>query len=150
VRRSDYLIKRALFALTTIFVAITLNFFLFRVLPGDAVRSLARVPRATTALRHSLEVQFGLDKPKWEQYLIYLRELARGNMGISFTNQQPVWTNLREDLANTIPMVALGTLFAIVIGSCQRGGAAPGWTKSARTSRLRSTRSRPNGSRSSC
>jgi ABC-type dipeptide/oligopeptide/nickel transport system permease component len=116
VRRTDYLLKRTAFAFATVFVAITLNFFLFRVLPGDAVRSLARVPHATAALRHSLEVEFGLDRPIWVQYVIYLRELAHGNMGISFTNQQPVWDNLREDLANTIPMVALGTFIAIVVG----------------------------------
>jgi ABC-type dipeptide/oligopeptide/nickel transport system permease component len=116
VGRTDYLIKRASFAIATVFVAITINFFLFRVLPGDAVRNLARVPRASAELRHSLEEQFGLDKPKWEQYFIYLKELAHGNMGISFANQQPVWANLREDLANTIPMVTLGTFFAILIG----------------------------------
>lgn len=114
--RADYLIKRALFAVATVFVAITINFFLFRVLPGDAVRNLSRVPRATEELRHSLEVQFGLDKPVWEQYLIYLRELLHGNMGISFSNQQPVWSNLREDLANTIPVAALGTVVAIIVG----------------------------------
>jgi ABC-type dipeptide/oligopeptide/nickel transport system permease component len=116
VRRADYLIKRVAFAIVTVFVAITLNFFLFRVLPGDAVRNLSRVPRASEELRHSLEVQFGLDKPLWEQYLIYLRELFHGNMGISFSDQQPVWNNLREALFNTIPMAALGTLIAIVIG----------------------------------
>ena len=116
MHRADYLIKRLAFALATVFVAITLNFFLFRVLPGNAVRNLSRVPHATPALQRALEQQFGLDKPKWEQYLIYLRELAHGNMGVSFTNQQPVWTNLRQDLANTIPMVGLGTLVAIVIG----------------------------------
>ncbi len=116
MRRADYVIKRASFAVATVFVAITLNFFLFRVLPGTAVRNLSRVPHATEALRRSLAEQFGLDKPKWEQYLIYLKELVHGNMGISFTNQQPVWTNLREDLANTIPMVSLGTVFAILIG----------------------------------
>jgi ABC-type dipeptide/oligopeptide/nickel transport system permease component len=99
-----------------VFVAITINFFLFRVLPGDAVRNLSRVPRATEELMHSLEVQFGLDKPIWQQYLIYLRELFHGNMGISFSNQQPVWDNLREALMNTIPMAALGTSH-IVIGS---------------------------------
>lgn len=116
MRRGDYLIKRALFAAMTVFVAITLNFFLFRVLPGDAVRNLARVPRATPELRQALERQFGLDRPLWVQYLIYLRELARGNMGISFTNQQPVWSNLREALFNTIPMATLGTGVAILIG----------------------------------
>jgi ABC-type dipeptide/oligopeptide/nickel transport system permease component len=130
VRRTDYLIKRAFFALATVFVAITLNFFLFRVLPGDAVRNLSRVPHATAALRHSLEVEFGLDKPKWEQYLIYLRELTHGNMGISFTNQQPVWDNLREDLANTIPMVALGTFVAIAIGIVT--GVLSAWRRGTR------------------
>jgi ABC-type dipeptide/oligopeptide/nickel transport system permease component len=116
VRRTDYVVKRILFALATVFVAITINFFMFRVLPGDAVRSLARVPHASAQLRHSLEAEFGLDKPKWEQYVIYLRELFHGNMGVSFTNQQPVFDNLREDLGNTIPMVTLGTMIAIVIG----------------------------------
>lgn len=116
MRRADYLIKRVVFAVVTVFVAITLNFFLFRVLPGDAVRNLARVPRASESLRHSLEVQFGLDKPMWQQYLIYLRELLKGNMGISFTNQQPVWSNLREALGNTIPMALLGTVVAIILG----------------------------------
>lgn len=116
MHRADYVIKRAAFAVITVFVAITLNFFLFRVLPGDAVRNLSRVPRATEELMHSLEVQFGLDKPIWEQYLIYLRELFHGNMGISFSNQQPVWDNLREALWNTIPMAALGTAVAIFVG----------------------------------
>jgi ABC-type dipeptide/oligopeptide/nickel transport system permease component len=116
VRRTEYVVKRVTFAVVTVFVAITINFFLFRVLPGDAVRNLSRVPRASEQLRHSLEVQFGLDKPTWEQYLIYLRELVHGNMGISFANQQPVWDNLREDLANTIPMVTLGTVIAVLIG----------------------------------
>ena len=117
MRRTNYVLKRAAFAIATVFVAITINFFLFRVLPGNAIGNLTRIPHATTALKHSLEAEFGLDKPKWEQYLIYLRELTHGNMGISFTNQQPVWTNLRQDLANTIPMVALGTLMAILIGT---------------------------------
>jgi len=117
MRSADYVIKRAGFAIATIFVAITLNFFLFRVLPGSAVSSMARVPHATAALRHSLEVQFGLDKPKWQQYVIYLQQLSHGNMGVSFSNQQPVWSNLRTALGNTIPMAALGTALAIFIGT---------------------------------
>ena len=116
MRGTDYLIKRGIFALVTVYVAITINFFLFRVLPGTAVTDLSRVPHASPQLRHSLEVEFGLDKPKWEQYLIYLRELAHGNMGISFAYQQPVSHLLLNDLKNTIPMVTIGTLGAIVVG----------------------------------
>ncbi len=116
MRRADYVIKRALFALITIFVAITLNFFLFRVLPGNAVTDLARVPHAGAQLRHALTVEFGLDQPKWQQYLLYLRQLLHGNMGISFVNQQPVSHLLLADLKNTIPMVTVGTLASITVG----------------------------------
>ena len=116
MRRADYVIKRLTFALITIFVAVTINFFLFRVLPGSAVTDLARVPGGGAKLKHALQVQFGLDKPKWEQYFIYLRELLHGNMGISFASQQPVTHMLATDLKNTIPMVTTGTVLAIVIG----------------------------------
>ncbi len=116
MRRADYVIKRAFFALVTIFVAITLNFFLFRVLPGNAVTDLARVPHAGAQLRHALTVEFGLDKPKWQQYLLYLKELVHGNLGISYANQQPVTSQLLTDLRNTVPMVTAGTLLSIIVG----------------------------------
>lgn len=116
MNRSRYLVKRLFFAVTTVFVAITINFFLFRVLPGDSVRNMARVPHASPQLKASLEQEFGLDRPPFEQYLLYLKQLAHGNMGVSFSNRQPVWDNLREALFNTIPMVLLGTVLAIILG----------------------------------
>jgi ABC-type dipeptide/oligopeptide/nickel transport system permease component len=131
VRSADYVIKRGFFALVTIFVAITINFFLFRILPGSAVSDLSRVPHASPKLQHALTVEFGLDKPKWQQYLIYLKQLFHGNMGVSFTYQQPVSHLLLADLKNTIPMVTVGTVAAIVVGvftgvlSAWRRGSAP-------------------------
>ena len=133
MRGADYVIKRVAFAAVTVFVALTINFALFRLAPGSAVTNLARVPHATPELREELKRQFGLDKSKGEQYVIYLRQLAHGNLGVSFENQQPVSHNLWVALKNTIPMVALGTLFAIVLGTFtgviaawRRGTAAEG------------------------
>src|SRR5919109_376021 len=117
MRGADYVIKRTGFAVVTVVVAVTLNFILFRLAPGSAVSNLSRVPHATQETRNALKRQFGLDKPKGEQYVIYLRELVHGNLGISFQNSQPVWKNLKTDLANTIPMVLLGTVFSIVLGT---------------------------------
>jgi ABC-type dipeptide/oligopeptide/nickel transport system permease component len=131
MRGADYVIKRGFFALVTVFVAITINFFLFRVLPGTAVTDLARVPHASPQLKHALTVEFGLDKPKWEQYLIYLKNLLHGNMGISFAYQQPVSHLLFADLKNTLPMVTVGTVAAIAVGvvtgvlSAWRRGSVP-------------------------
>jgi ABC-type dipeptide/oligopeptide/nickel transport system permease component len=129
VRSADYVLKRGFFALVTVFVAITINFFLFRVLPGSAVTDLSRVPKASPQLKHALTAQFGLDQPKWQQYLIYLRELFHGNMGISFANQQPVSHLLIADLKNTIPMVTVGTVAAIVVGMVT--GVLSAWRRSS-------------------
>ncbi|HEY5320417.1 MAG TPA: ABC transporter permease [Galbitalea sp.] len=111
-----YVRKRSLFAVVTIFVALTLNFVLFRVLPGSAVASISRVPNASPELKHQLLVQFGLDKPVWQQYFLYLQQLFQGNLGVSFANRQPVLGNLLTAFGNTIPMVTTGTVIAVILG----------------------------------
>ncbi|KQY09089.1 hypothetical protein ASD37_00980 [Mycobacterium sp. Root135] len=111
-----YIWKRSLFAIVTVLVALTVNFVLFRVLPGDAVTRVSRIPNASPALKHTLEVEFGLDKSLWEQYVLYLQQLCQGNLGVSFTNRQPVLDNLVEAFGNTLPMVTIGTTIAIVVG----------------------------------
>jgi peptide/nickel transport system permease protein len=75
------------------------------------------VPHATPETRLALKKQFGLDKSRGEQYVLYLKQLAHGNLGVSFANSQPVRSNLRTAIANSIPMVLLGTLFAIIVGT---------------------------------
>ena len=117
MRGADYVIKRTAFAVVTVFVAVTINFALFRLAPGNAVTNLSRVPHATPETRRALEKQFGLDKSKPEQYVLYLKQLVRGNLGVSFANDQPVSNNLESAIENTIPMVLLGTVFSIVIGT---------------------------------
>lgn len=113
---SDYVVKRVAFTIVTIFVAISLNFLLFRVLPGTAVSSLARVPNATAQLKRHLTAEFGLDRPLRTQYLDYLKQLFRGNLGVSFANQQPVRSNLAAALYNTIPVVTIATVLSLVLG----------------------------------
>jgi peptide/nickel transport system permease protein len=117
MRGADYVVKRTAFALVTIFVAVSINFVLFRLAPGSAVSNLSRVPHATQELRQALTRQFGLDKSRGRQYVIYLQQLTHGNLGVSFENEQPVSKNLKTAILNTLPMVALGTLFAIIVGT---------------------------------
>jgi peptide/nickel transport system permease protein len=127
VRGADYVIKRTAFALLTVFIAVTINFALFRLAPGSAVTNFSRVPHATPETRLAIKRQFGLDKSKLAQYGIYLKQLAHGNLGVSFANSQPVSHNLRTALQNTVPMVLLGTVFAIVIGTLT--GVAAAWRR---------------------
>jgi ABC-type dipeptide/oligopeptide/nickel transport system permease component len=115
VRGADYVVKRMFFALATVFVAITLNFVLFRTLSGDAVSALRCrqcTPQFKAYERHTL----GLDQSKLKQYWLYVDHLAHGDMGRSLRTQEPVWQTLWTPLKNTMPMVILGTLFSIVLG----------------------------------
>lgn len=120
-----YIGGRVLFALVTIYVAVTFNFVLFRVLPGDAVHSLARVPNASPTLVAQLTKEFGLDRSPWEQYVSYLRELLHGNMGVSFVDKQPVWDNLMEMLGNSVMLALAGTIVGIALGIVT--GVASAW-----------------------
>ena len=115
MRGTDYIIKRTAFAIVTVFVAITLNFVLFRLLPGNAVSGL-RCQHCTKQFRESIVKQYGLDKPKLQQYVIYIERLAHGDLGTSIADNRPVWDDIRTPLVNTLPMIVAGTVISIIIG----------------------------------
>jgi ABC-type dipeptide/oligopeptide/nickel transport system permease component len=115
MRSFDYVVKRIAFALVTIFVAITLNFVIFRAAPGDATTAL-RCLACTDEVRAQVRQELGLDKSTFQQYIIYLKHLAHGDFGRSFQNRQPVLPQLWQPLANTLPMLLLGTFFSMFLG----------------------------------
>jgi ABC-type dipeptide/oligopeptide/nickel transport system permease component len=114
--RSDYILRRTAAAVGTVFVAVSMNFLLFRILPGSAAVSMAHVPGAGPGLRQALTQEFGLNHSLWVQYVLYLWQLVHLNLGVSFYYHQPVLGLLLSDLANTIPLVVLGTVFSILLG----------------------------------
>lgn len=125
MQRSDYIIRRVGTAIATIVVVTVLNFFLFRVLPGDPARALARDPRMTAEAVAAIQARFGLDKPLLinlegnpldSQFFRYLANLAQGDLGISFAFNRPVADLLGEYLWNTLLLVGAGELLAILVG----------------------------------
>jgi len=134
VIRGDYILKRATFAIVTIFVVITLNFFMFRVLPGTAVTNLAKVPNASIQLKRVLRREFGLSLPAWRQYLDYLIQLFHGNLGISFANQLPVASNLKSALLNTLPVVTIATILSLILGIAT--GVLSAWRRGSKLDQL--------------
>jgi len=115
MRGADYVIKRTVFALMTVFVAVTLNFIIFRAAPGDATTAL-RCRNCPIEFKEALRKELGLDKTKVQQYGIYLKELAHGDLGRSFASRQPVTDELAAPIKNTIPMVLLGEVIAVFLG----------------------------------
>ncbi|MEX1046593.1 MAG: ABC transporter permease [Actinomycetota bacterium] len=114
--RGAYVVKRLIGAVITIFVVISAIFFLQKALPGDPFAQLARNPRADPAAVEDLRREFGVGDPVWKQYLKYVGNVVQGNLGISTFNLQPVAPQLWEKLKITVPMVALGEFFAILLG----------------------------------
>ena len=111
-----YLARRIAFALITILLAISANFVLFRALPGDAVSAL-RCRQCTAEFKEAQRAELGLDRPLVVQYGLYMRDLARGDLGNSLRSPyRPVLTELWRPIRNTVPMVLLGTLFSLVFG----------------------------------
>jgi peptide/nickel transport system permease protein len=127
--RREYLFRKIAFALATLAVVVTLNFFLFRVLPGDPIRAvIGRNIRISLETQAALRAQFGLDKPIFpDQFFNTLGQWARGNLGVSWSLRQPVGEVLISKLGNTLLLLTLGQILSIVLGSAL--GLVAGWKR---------------------
>lgn len=110
-----YVFRRLLTAIPTLFVIVTISFFLIRVAPGgpfNQERGLNPVIKA------NLERQFGLDQPLWMQYLRYLGNLLRGDFGPSYNLPDFTVTELfKVGLPVSIQIGASALILALILGS---------------------------------
>ena len=83
--------------------------------PGDAAE-LAAGPSATVAEVEQMRIYLGLDKPFIVQYLNYLANLLRGDLGTSYMTRQPIASELAVRLPNTINLAIFSMLLACIIG----------------------------------
>jgi peptide/nickel transport system permease protein len=116
VGSAGYLGRKVLHAVLTLWFVITINFFLFRVMPGDPIALLARSQHLS---REDVEEQIsnlGLDLPVWEQYVHYLKDTLTGNFGLSVRSSEPVMETIADRVVPTVLLVGLGTLFSTVFG----------------------------------
>lgn len=127
--RRDYLLRKFLLSLVTIFIVLVINFVLFRILPGDPVRAvIGRNVKITAEVQQSLREQFGLDKPVFpDQFFNTLGQWARGNLGVSWSLRQPVAEVLMSKLGNTLLLIGLGQVLAIILGVAL--GLFAGWKR---------------------
>lgn len=115
--KSSYFIKRILSALFTLWVALTINFFLPRMMGGNPADFIAS-QNALGSLEYAelLKQQFGLDKSLFQQYISYFAQLLHGNMGISYSVfQVPVSQIIAQALPWTLLIVLTSTLISFAI-----------------------------------
>ncbi|KIL41329.1 hypothetical protein SD70_07700 [Gordoniibacillus kamchatkensis] len=116
---SVYLLKRLGFAFITLYVAITLNFLLPRLMGGDPASALASEKAlGSQEVVKALKAQFGLDNPSLlYQYAKYLNQLLHGNLGVSYANYpSPVADVMVKALPWTFGTVLTATLLSYLVG----------------------------------
>jgi len=90
-------------------------FLVLHFIPGDPAR-LAAGPDATDADVEQIRQNYGLDKPLLNQYLIYVKNVASGDLGESFQTFTPVLEGIARTLPATLELTAAGMLLAVIIG----------------------------------
>ena len=112
--RFGFVVPR-LIQLVPVAIGITIiTFFLIHLIPGDPVAALLG-NHYSEASAHALRASLGLDKPLWNQYLIFLGNLLRGDLGTSIYYQEPVRDLIFSRLEPTIWLVIYAALLAAVI-----------------------------------
>jgi ABC-type dipeptide/oligopeptide/nickel transport system permease component len=112
---AGYLIRRVLLFIPTLWVAITLVFVIFRLIPGDPAQ-LAAGESASEEVVESIRRDMGLDKPIAVQYVRYLGDLVQGDLGHSRVYQQGVGDEILNRLPATLKLALAAMLIATVVG----------------------------------
>ncbi|MDZ4063795.1 MAG: ABC transporter permease [Coriobacteriia bacterium] len=113
-----YILRRVL-QMIPVFIGVTMLLFILRapgILPGDPVRMITGERAISDTLRQQVVKEYGLDKPIWQQYVIYLNDLAHGDLGQSFQKGREVTDIFRDKFPNTIRLAIAAIIVEIIIG----------------------------------
>lgn len=111
----DYALRKTLLMIPTLWVLVTLVFFMLRVLPGDPAQ-LVLGENTEARVLQQLRTEMGLDRPLVIQYLDYLWGVVRLDLGTSFLTRRPVMTEISDQAMHTFALGALAVLVSIIIG----------------------------------
>jgi peptide/nickel transport system permease protein len=115
-------------------VAITINFLLPRLMPGNPIQQMIGklTGRVTPQIVRSIDLQFGvgLHQDLWHQYLHYWNQLFHGDLGESITLSAPVSTVLHNTLPWTLGLIGSATLISFALGTL--AGTWLGWRRGSR------------------
>lgn len=107
--------RRLLHSLFVLWAVVTILFLMFRLMPGNPLA--AYISEALDAEQQDqITRQFGLDRPLWQQYVVYLGNLLHGELGISFHQRVPVWDIVMGVFPNTIALTLTGLVIAYAFG----------------------------------
>ena len=108
-----YILKRIGFSLVTLFVLITVTFFLMQLLPGDPFTGEKQIPETIMA---NMRAKYGLDKPVWQQYLLYIGNVVQGDLGVSILYNRSINLMISESFFISASLGIRSVIFAFIGG----------------------------------
>ena len=112
---TQYIIRRVLFAIPTLLVISFVVFAILALAPGDPLAQFALNPAIPESTRELIREQFGLNQPWPVRYVKWLQQLSQGNFGFSFSSKSPVSDLIWQRLPQTLQVVGLAYLIAVVL-----------------------------------
>jgi len=129
-----FIIRRAGFFVLTLWAALSLNFFLPRIMPGNPMNNIiSKLHNVTQAEEVAIEHALGINNTAsiWQQYVTYLGNTLQGKLGLSVGNGgEPVSQLIRQALPWTLGLVGITTILAFIIGTSI--GAIAAWRRGSR------------------
>ena len=110
-----YALVRLALVLPMVFVLLTMVFLLMRVAPGDPI-SASLGGHAPQSQIDEIKAELGYDEPIWKQYVQYLGQIARGNLGTTVTDRRPVTDIVRDNGAATLELTFYAMIVALIVG----------------------------------
>jgi len=110
-----HILRRLLLAIPTLFVVLTIIFVIVRVAPGDPATA-ALGDYASKEAVDALRTRMGLDEPLWRQYLTFLTDLLRGDLGNSLITGKPAWEQIQFVLPYTLELTFAAILIGLSLG----------------------------------
>ena len=115
MRFINYIGKRFLFLFPQLLGISFISFMLIRLLPGNPANIIAG-GFATDETIKRIEIRMGLDKPLLTQYVIYLQNVFKGDLGTSWYTSNPVLVDFAQRIPATLELVTLSLLIALLLG----------------------------------
>ena len=110
---AQYALRR-LWQMVPVLILVSIAVFLIiHVIPGDPAQIVAG-PNATPEQLQALRARMGLDQPIWRQYIIWLRNILRGDFGVSYINRYPVGQLIAQRIPATVELAFAATIIGVL------------------------------------
>ena len=110
-----YVVIRALMVVPTLIILLSTMFFVMHILPGDPVRIMFGDEMPEEAIQE-IRNELGLNRPLFEQYLTYMTNFFRGDLGVSWLFKVPIIDKVTEVYSMTIELTLGALLFGVILG----------------------------------